>query len=194
MKKSYILIVILLALILVVFAFLFFSNSSKNYSQHFYNTSNQSQIPSQSQNTTTQQMPQNVISTTSSIIGSIITDTVGKTLYIFQADANGQSTCYGNCATTWPPLIVASGVIPQGIGVTAKLDVIKRTDGTYQLTANGMPLYYYIADPKTGTLNGQGSSSYGAKWYVLSPSGQLITNPIPPSNPPIGGGGGGGGY
>ena len=35
------------------------------------------------------------------------------------------------------------------------LGVLTRTDGTRQVMYNGMPLYYYNADPNVGDTNGQ---------------------------------------
>jgi len=42
--------------------------------------------------------------------------------------------------------------------------VIERADGTYQVTIDGKPLYYYVKDAKPGDTNGQGVLSV---WYVV---------------------------
>ena len=67
------------------------------------------------------------------------------------------------------------------IGVTG-------TDGKKQVVYAGHPLYYYAADTKAGETNGQGIDGFGAKWWLLQPSGQPITSA--PANPSTGSGGG----
>ena len=41
--------------------------------------------------------------------GAVLTDAKGMTLYTFDADKDGASTCYDACATNWPPLLAAEG-------------------------------------------------------------------------------------
>ncbi|GAA2087392.1 phosphatase PAP2 family protein [Actinomadura alba] len=107
-------------------------------------------------------------------LGKILVDGHGRTLYLFEADKGTKSTCYGACATAWPPLTTTgkpkagSGVSPALLGTTA------RTDHTTQVTYKGHPLYYFISDTKPGDITGQGLNSFGAKWYVLDPKGDKI--------------------
>jgi hypothetical protein len=42
------------------------------------------------------------------------------------------------------------------------------------VTYNKWPLYTYVADSAPGQATGEGVSLSGGKWYVISPSGQLI--------------------
>jgi predicted lipoprotein with Yx(FWY)xxD motif len=49
-----------------------------------------------------------------------------------------------------------------------------RTDGKTEVTYNGHPLYYFVTDKKPGDTTGQGVSSFGELWYVLSPGGAAI--------------------
>jgi predicted lipoprotein with Yx(FWY)xxD motif len=118
---------------------------------------------------------QTEIISSSSSLGNILTGTNGMTLYIFRADINSQSSCYESCASFWPPLLIEEGLEPTGVRISATLGTTERTDGTYQVTANGMPLYYYANDKAPGDVKGQGSTGSGARWYVISPSGQAIT-------------------
>ena len=37
-------------------------------------------------------------------LGKILVDGSGRTLYLFEADKEGSSTCYDRCAQVWPPL------------------------------------------------------------------------------------------
>ena len=108
----------------------------------------------------------------SSQLGQILTDAKGRALYAFTPDTGGTSTCYGGCATSWPPLL-ATASPAGGPGVTASLlGTTKRTDGHMQVTYKSRPLYYYAADQKAGDLNGQGILG---KWFVVGADGALVT-------------------
>jgi predicted lipoprotein with Yx(FWY)xxD motif len=50
-----------------------------------------------------------------------------------------------------------------------------RADGTEQVTYDGHPLYYFIADGSAGSTTGQGNDGFGAKWWLVAPSGSAIT-------------------
>ena len=98
-------------------------------------------------------------------LGAILVDSKGMTLYIFKKDSPGKSVCEGGCAKIWPPLTVPQGTTPTAAaGVSGKLGVIQRTDGTYQVTYNDMPLYLYGGDTAPGQANGQGLQNV---WYVV---------------------------
>ena len=114
------------------------------------------------------------VATASNSVGPILTDTKGRALYLFEGDKGLTSTCAGRCATEWPPL-TTPGPPVAGTGVNAALlSTSPRPDGTLQVTYNGHPLYYYDDDHGPGTTAGQGESSYGAKWYLLTPAGLKI--------------------
>ena len=82
-------------------------------------------------------------------LGPILVDGQGRTLYLFQKDTGGQSSCSGSCASIWPPDTTASP--KAGTGVSAsKLGTVKRSDGTMQVTYAGHPLYTYTADTGPG--------------------------------------------
>lgn len=105
--------------------------------------------------------------------GKILVDANGMTLYIFTKDEPGVSNCYDQCAQNWPPLTVAEGETPTaGPGVTGTLGVIKRNDGTYQVTYNDMPLYRFFKDTQPGDANGQGVKGV---WFVVHPDAPSVT-------------------
>jgi predicted lipoprotein with Yx(FWY)xxD motif len=107
---------------------------------------------------------------------SFLTDSSGRSLYLFASDTGTRSTCSGACATAWPPLTV-KGAPTAGTGATASdLGTISRSDGTKQVTYAGHPLYYFAGDSAAGQTNGEGSNGFGAPWYLLAPSGQQITS------------------
>ena len=105
-------------------------------------------------------------------LGQILVDAKGMSLYMFDKDEPDKSNCYEGCAVKWPPLLVNAGEQPTaGEGLTARLGVTERTDGTYQVTANGWPLYYWFKDVNPGDVLGQ---AVGDVWWVLTPDGTII--------------------
>ena len=107
-------------------------------------------------------------------LGSVLVDSQGRTVYLFEKDTGPKSTCFGACATEWPP-VTTNDKPSAGKGVSASmLGTTKRSDGTTQVTYNGHPLYLFQADQKPGDATGQNVDAFGAKWYVLSPAGDKV--------------------
>ena len=103
-------------------------------------------------------------------LGPILVDGQGRTLYLFQKDTGGQSSCSGSCASIWPPDTTANP--KAGTGVSAsKLGTTKRSDGTMQVTYAGHPLYTYTADTSPGQVSGNGINTFGGVWNAVQPSG-----------------------
>jgi predicted lipoprotein with Yx(FWY)xxD motif len=120
-----------------------------------------------------------VVSTTTTSLGRILTNSSGRTLYLFLADKNGKSACSGQCATAWPPLI-ASGKASAGPGTKASLlGTTKRADGRLQVTYDHHPLYTFIKDTKRGQTSGEGVNAFGAVWDAVSPSGAKVVAKSP---------------
>lgn len=114
------------------------------------------------------------VAVASSSLGDIVVDANGMTLYLFEADTqgDGKSVCNGACAATWPALLVGGGATPvAGAGVTGTLGTATRDDGTTQVTLNGWPLYYFAGDAAAGDTNGQGLSDV---WWVVNGAGDAI--------------------
>jgi predicted lipoprotein with Yx(FWY)xxD motif len=100
-------------------------------------------------------------------LGTILADSKGLTLYRYTKDTTpGQSACSGACAKAWPPLTTA-GAPTLAAGVPGTLGTITRTDGTKQVTYNGVPLYRYAKDEDAGDTYGQG---LGGVWFVVMPA------------------------
>jgi predicted lipoprotein with Yx(FWY)xxD motif len=136
--------------------------------------------------------PAMTVKTGTGTAGTFLTDSNGKTLYIFTADKGTTSSCYGACATAWPPLVTTGSVGVSGAAVAADLGTTQRTDGTTQVTYAGHPLYYFQKDTSAGMTTGQGVQGV---WFLLAPSGTAIKPPAapPPATQPKSGGGGSGG-
>lgn len=109
-----------------------------------------------------------------SALGSILVDSRGRTLYLFEKDRPNRSACAGACATYWPPLLT-SGKPAAGHGVKRSLlGITHRAGGLTQVTYAGHPLYRFAQDTRAGQTNGQDSQEFGAGWYVLSATGKKI--------------------
>ncbi|MFG1885777.1 hypothetical protein [Micromonospora sp. NPDC049102] len=111
-------------------------------------------------------------------IGTYVADGQGRTLYRFDKDSARppKATCAGDCAKTWPPLLISSpgriypdGVDPQLVGY------VERADGTCQVTIGGWPVYRFAKDAAPGDIRGQG---VGGTWFAVAPTGEK-TKPLP---------------
>jgi predicted lipoprotein with Yx(FWY)xxD motif len=110
-------------------------------------------------------------------LGKILVDSKGRTLYEFGHDKKNKSRCTGQCAANWPPASSpAKPTVASGID-KSKLKVIKRGDGSRQLSYSGHPLYRFIADTKPGNTNGENITAFGGTWDVLSKTGAIVTKP-----------------
>jgi predicted lipoprotein with Yx(FWY)xxD motif len=104
-------------------------------------------------------------------LGEVLVDGEGMTLYMFDPDEQGESTCYEDCATAWPPL-VGEGEPALGEGLDeAMVGSVERTDGTMQVTYNDWPLYYWQNDAAAGDVTGQAVNDV---WWVLGADGEPI--------------------
>jgi len=116
-----------------------------------------------------------VITTATSSGGTFLTDGAGRAVYLWVKDTKDASVCSGACAGAWPPVTTTGTAKATGSASASDLGTITRSDGTKQVTYDGHPLYYYAGDSGSGTASGQGSDSFGAKWWLVSPSGIDVT-------------------
>jgi predicted lipoprotein with Yx(FWY)xxD motif len=133
-------------------------------------------------------------------VGSVLVDPSGKPIYTSDVEASGKIACDSACTAFWKPVTAAGGK-PTGATGTGKLGVIKRPDGTRQLTANGRPLYTFSED-SPGKSTGDGFtddfSGHHFTWHVVRSGGKTsggsggASNNTAPSS--SGGGSGYGGY
>jgi predicted lipoprotein with Yx(FWY)xxD motif len=105
-------------------------------------------------------------------LGVVLVNSKNRTLYMFVPDKQKKVTCKGSCAIVWPPLKVKKGQKPTAGGAAKKK--LLGLDGRV-VTYNRWPLYTYIQDKKAGQAKGQGVNNSGGKWYVLTPSGKVLT-------------------
>ena len=108
-------------------------------------------------------------------LGSILVDADGMTLYLFESDTDGTSTCTADCAATWSPLIDDAPVAGDGVD-EALLGTTARDDGEMQVTYDGHPLYGFASDEAPGDTEGQG---VGEVWFVVDASGKAVNDEAP---------------
>ncbi|MFC3198905.1 hypothetical protein ACFOET_14880 [Parapedobacter deserti] len=102
---------------------------------------------------------------TDAAFGQVLTDSAGKVLYLFSRDANGNSSCAGNCLSLWPKYYSSHASGSEGID-GEDIGTITAADGSMQTTYKGWPLYYYANDGTPGEINGNG---VGGNWFVAKP-------------------------
>jgi predicted lipoprotein with Yx(FWY)xxD motif len=107
-------------------------------------------------------------------LGTFIVDGKGRTLYLFQKDKTSKSTCSGDCAAAWPPLLTTGKVTASGSARQDLIGTITRADGTIQVTYNDHPVYRFANDKKAGDTKGQAVRAFGAKWYAITRGGRKI--------------------
>ena len=91
--------------------------------------------------------------------GQVMTTPEGMTVYTFDKDTVGASSCYEECAEHWRPVTAASDA--QAFG---NMSIIERTDGTRQWAYDGKPLYLYDDDEEPGDTEGDGEHGV---WHVV---------------------------
>jgi predicted lipoprotein with Yx(FWY)xxD motif len=146
-----------------------------------------------------------VIKTASSSGNTFLTDGSGRAVYLWVKDTGGTSACTGACAGAWPPVTTTGTATASGSAKSSDLGTITRSDGTKQVTYDGHPLYYFSGDTGSGTATGQGSDGFGAKWWLVAPTGSDVTASVSsftasgsggsaPAATPASSSAGGGGY
>jgi predicted lipoprotein with Yx(FWY)xxD motif len=105
-------------------------------------------------------------------LGSILVDSQGRTLYLFEKDKGTTSACGGACASAWPPLTAAAKPTVADGAKAGKLGSAKQSDGTTIVTYGGHPLYTYVGDSAPGEANGNDIDQFGAEWYALQPNAE----------------------
>ncbi len=89
----------------------------------------------------------------------VLTSKDGMTLYTFDKDKGGISSCYEKCAVMW-----SAYVGKEGDKMMKDWTLVKRTDGTMQWAYDAKPLYFFKDDKKKGDVAGDGS---GGVWHTI---------------------------
>jgi predicted lipoprotein with Yx(FWY)xxD motif len=116
-------------------------------------------------------------------LGPYLTDSAGYALYIYGADVPGDcnnlpvTNCYNDCAIAWPIFNANARELDPALDDTA-FGTIERTDGTFQTTYYGWPLYYYKSDTAPNVINGQNKAKI---WFAAEthlPNLMIMRTPV----------------
>lgn len=105
-------------------------------------------------------------------LGTVLSDSAGKTLYYFANDIPGSKTsaCSGQCAAVWP--VFSAGTVRVSSPLDpADFSTITRADGSVQTTYRGWPLYYYQADMNPGDVKGDNVLNV---WFAMKPDESVM--------------------
>lgn len=111
--------------------------------------------------------------------GTLITGAHHRSLYVLTADQktssshNKLSSCYGSCTAAWPPVLASKVPAVTGLAQRSLVGLTTRKGGAKQVTYNGLPLYYYVADAKAGQSVGNHLKDGFGLWVGMLPSGKL---------------------
>jgi predicted lipoprotein with Yx(FWY)xxD motif len=98
----------------------------------------------------------------------LMTDTQGRTLYVFSNDNVNKSNCKGACLAAWPAFVPKAEAKPYG-----DVGIMSREDGIKQWTHKDRPLYYFAGDARPGDKLGDRQNNV---WFVV-PYGAEVSEP-----------------
>jgi predicted lipoprotein with Yx(FWY)xxD motif len=115
--------------------------------------------------------------------GNVLVDAKGDALYANDQEKSGMVLCNGACLSFWTPATVKGA--PTSNGLSGKLAVVKRPDGTKQVSYNGKLLYTFYLD-QPGKVSGDGfDDAFGGHkftWHVVTASGAASSSSSQPSS------------
>ena len=83
-----------------------------------------------------------------------------RSIYVYDRDTAGISTCLEECSRLWPPVIASKG--SKSVGAWT---LVKRADRSMQWRYRNRPVYTYAND-KPGETSGDGVEGV---WHVVMP-------------------------
>ncbi len=105
--------------------------------------------------------------------GRVLVDGRGLPLYYFTRDRGATSRCYGACATAWPVTYAKGTPVARGGVKRSLLGRHRRSDGRFQVTYAGRPLYFYVSD-RPGVALCHNVREYGGLWLLVRASGRRV--------------------
>jgi predicted lipoprotein with Yx(FWY)xxD motif len=93
---------------------------------------------------------------------TILGDAKGMTIYTFDKDVGGKSTCNGECAKFWLPVAAEADAKPMGAWT-----IITRDDGSKQWAYKNQPIYTFIKDTRVGDFDGMNQPKDKPVWKFI---------------------------
>jgi len=107
-----------------------------------------------------------------------------RSLYALTFDRPRAATCVGPCAAIWPPLLTTRKALA-GRGIQRRaLGILRRPDGTRQVTYHGHPLYFFAFDLGPGAPSGLTGGEYlvdqhaHGVWWLVAGNGRVDPGPL----------------
>lgn len=97
-------------------------------------------------------------------------DGSGQAIYTFGAERTTEPACYGDCASSWPPVLTSGRPVARDGVDAALLGVTSRRDGSTQVTYRGKPLYFYAHEGKHVVLC-HDVREFGGLWLAVTKAG-----------------------
>jgi predicted lipoprotein with Yx(FWY)xxD motif len=114
-------------------------------------------------------------------VGRVLVDSGGDAVYTNDQERGGAAVCDSSCTAFWKPVKAPSGNAPKAAAVR-RLGLLKRSDGTLQLSSNGQPLYTFSED-SPGTVKGDRFSDefngHHFTWHVVRASSGAANSDAP---------------
>ena len=105
--------------------------------------------------------------------GFMYANAEGMTVYTYAKDTTpGKSSCVGECAKAWPPVVV-----PASAKAIGDWSIIAREDGIKQWAFQGKPLYSFAQETEIGASKGTGADGGAWKAVKLNPDGFVKNRP-----------------
>jgi predicted lipoprotein with Yx(FWY)xxD motif len=101
-------------------------------------------------------------------VGRLLTTDTTHSVYVYDPDTPERSMCNGDCARTWEPVLAPSMAKSRG-----EWSIFERSPGLRQWAFRQQPLYTYVLDQHTWSLEGSDVSGWSNVYTQLSP--------VPPS-------------
>ena len=111
-----------------------------------------------------------VVKAATSDYGSILFDSRGQAIYLFDREKTSRPDCYSACAEAWPPVLTKGTPVAGASARDALLGTVQRTDGSTQVTYNGHPLYFY-AHEEPDQVRCHNVPGFGGLWLAVTPDG-----------------------
>jgi predicted lipoprotein with Yx(FWY)xxD motif len=103
--------------------------------------------------------------------GTVLFDSTGQAVYLFDVEETAKPRCYGPCAEAWPPVLTDGTPVAGQRIEDSRLGTTERTDGRTQVTYDGNPLYFYANEGKH-EVKCHDVFLNGGTWYAVQPDGR----------------------
>ncbi len=107
---------------------------------------------------------------TASDFGTVLFDSTGQAVYLFDIEETAKPRCYGPCAEAWPPVLTDGTPVAGQRVKESLLGTTERNDGRTQVTYDGHPLYFYAHEGKQ-EVKCHDVFLNGGTWYAVQPDG-----------------------